>query len=40
MFVLVWLVILTYSVLQAFVVWHLALAAKQEPSPVPHVLGG
>ncbi len=38
MFVLVWLVILTYSGLQAFVVWRLVLAGRSEPSRLPHVL--
>lgn len=38
MFVLVWLVILTYTGLQAFVVWRLVLAARSEPSRLPHVL--
>lgn len=40
MFVLVWLVILAYTGLQAFIVWHWILTAKAERSRRPHGLAG
>lgn len=40
MFVLVWLVILAYTGLQAFIVWHWILTARAERSRRPHALAG
>lgn len=40
MSVLVWLVILAYAGLQAFIIWHWILTARTERSRRPHVLAG